>query len=98
MPSSLSRKEPPVLARRRGRTPMLNAATDEVARGELAATLYEICREGDRWMLAAALEAEGRHTLPVWLGRSVSTVTVWQSATVITSRGLPPRCQAGSRR
>ncbi len=70
-----------MLARRRGRTPMLNAATDEVARGELAATLDEICREGARWMLAAALEAEGRHTLPVWLGRSVSTVTVWQSAT-----------------
>jgi putative transposase len=39
-------------------TPMLKVVADETARTELAATLDEICREGARRMLAAALEAE----------------------------------------
>jgi putative transposase len=37
---------------------MLRVVTDESARGELASTLDEICREGARRMLAAALELE----------------------------------------
>jgi putative transposase len=39
-------------------TPMLKVVADETARMELAASLDEICREGARRMLAAALEAE----------------------------------------
>jgi putative transposase len=37
---------------------MLRVVTDESTRGELASTLDEICREGARRMLAAALELE----------------------------------------
>jgi putative transposase len=37
---------------------MLRVVTDESTRGEAASTLDEICREGARRMLAAALEAE----------------------------------------
>ena len=37
---------------------MLKVVADETARTELAASLDEICREGARRMLAAALEAE----------------------------------------
>jgi putative transposase len=39
-------------------TPMLKVAAEESTRTELAAGLDEICREGARRMLAAALEAE----------------------------------------
>jgi putative transposase len=39
-------------------TPMLKVVADESARTELSSTLDEICREGARRMLAAALEAE----------------------------------------
>jgi putative transposase len=39
-------------------TPMLNVVAEETARTELGASLDEICREGARRMLAAALEAE----------------------------------------
>ena len=37
---------------------MLRVVTDESTRGEPASTLDEICREGARRMLAAALETE----------------------------------------
>ena len=37
---------------------MLKVVADEAARTELSASLDEICREGARRMLAAALEAE----------------------------------------
>jgi transposase-like protein len=39
-------------------TPMLKVVAEETARTELGASLDEICREGARRMLAAALEAE----------------------------------------
>jgi transposase-like protein len=39
-------------------TPVLRVVTDESTRGEPASALDEICREGARRMLAAALEAE----------------------------------------
>ena len=39
-------------------TPMLTVAVDEGARAEFTLGLDEICREGARRMLAAALEAE----------------------------------------
>jgi putative transposase len=39
-------------------TPVLSVVVDEAARAELSAGLDEICREGARRMLAAALEAE----------------------------------------
>jgi transposase-like protein len=39
-------------------TPMLKVVADEAARTEWSASLDEICREGARQMLAAALEAE----------------------------------------
>jgi transposase-like protein len=39
-------------------TPMLRVVTDESTREELSSTLDEICREGARRMLAAALELE----------------------------------------
>jgi putative transposase len=39
-------------------TPMLKVVADETARTELSAGLDEICREGARRLLAAALEAE----------------------------------------
>jgi hypothetical protein len=39
-------------------TPMLRVVTDKSTREELASTLDEICREGARRMLAAALELE----------------------------------------
>jgi transposase-like protein len=39
-------------------TPMLKVVADEAARAELGASLDEICREGARRMLAAALEVE----------------------------------------
>jgi putative transposase len=39
-------------------TPMLKVVADEAARTELGCALDEICREGARRMLAAALEAE----------------------------------------
>jgi transposase-like protein len=47
-----------VAAPARKDTPMLRVVTDESTRGELASTLDEICREGARRMLAAALELE----------------------------------------
>jgi putative transposase len=39
-------------------TPMLRVVGDESTREELGSTLGEICREGARRMLAAALELE----------------------------------------
>jgi hypothetical protein len=46
------------LLRRRGRNADVEIVTDESTRGEAASMLDEICREGARRMLAAALEAE----------------------------------------
>jgi putative transposase len=47
-----------VAAPARKDTPMLRVVSEESTRGELASTLDEICREGARRMLAAALELE----------------------------------------
>ena len=47
-----------VAAPARKDTPMLRVVSEESTRGELASTLDEICREGARRMLAAALEQE----------------------------------------
>jgi transposase-like protein len=54
----LTKNELPALVRRRGRNATLRIVADDDVRAELSVDLDEICREGARRMLAAALEAE----------------------------------------
>jgi hypothetical protein len=51
-------EKPSALARRRGRDADVESSDRRVDAREPASTLDEICREGARRMLAAALEAE----------------------------------------
>ena len=66
---------------------MLRVVADDDARAELTLGLDEICREGARRMLAAALEAEVTRTSPPWPTSATRPAAAWWCATVTPSRG-----------
>ena len=76
---------------------MLRVVTDEPAGEELAVALDEICREGARRMLAAALEAEVDEYLAAHTEERDERGDGWWCATGTPDPGQSPRRREPSR-
>ena len=64
---------------------MLRVVTDDDGRAETRSAIDEICAEGARRMLAAALEAEVDASSPPWPTSVTSRATGWWCATATPS-------------